>query len=1029
MIKAAIKNRRVTIFMMIIIFIFGIYSYYIIPKQEDPNIEVSVAILTTIYPGAPSDDVEKLVTRKIEEVLPEIDGYDYSTSTSKNSVSVVVVRLTADADVEKAWEDLRQEINDVQKALPDGVQETEINTHLADTAGMLISLSGANYSYEQLEEYAEILKKGLVKIDGIARFEVTGKQKNEVKVEVDADRLNFYSISLAEIIKILQAQNIEIPSGSLGEGENKINVKIPGTFHKIEEIENTIVAISKETGAVVRLRDIAKVYMGLEESNFKIKHNSKNAVLLTGYFKPNKNIVITGKDVEKKLKELKSELPRDIAIDEVLYQPREVDHAIKDFMINLLAGILIVVAVVFISMGLRNAVIVSVAIPMSLLLTFSAMYFIGIEIHQISIGALIIALGMLVDNAIVISDSIQVKLDEGEERFKASLKGAKEVGIPVLTSTMTTVFAFIPLLMLPGMAGEFIKSLPQIIMISLSSSYLVAMLISPMMAFLFFKPKNRRVKTKKLYLRGFFDRLLQLGLKYKKSTLFISIILFGLAVYITSLLGLQFFPKADKNMMYIDIMSEKTADIEATEKLVSEVERIVKEQPEITSYTSAIGGKLPKFYFSVPPGNNAQDRGQTLLKIDLSKGEQFKTNTELADYIQEILNEELVGGKAIVKELEQGEPIGAPVVIRITGEDMDQLAIVAEKTKSILKQLDGTINIEDNLKDKIYDYYIQIDTDKASTMGITKYDVQREVNIALKGQQATVFREQGNEYGILVKSNIRSKEALDNLKIKSSVTGFKVLLKDISKTELKAQLPTIEKFDRELAVTVLSDVKPGYSSIDIQNEVQKQLDSENLSGVSVVFDGEQAKIKENFSGMGEASIFAILIIFVILLVQFNSITQPFIILLTIPLSLVGSIVGLYVLKQPLSFTALLGIVSLMGIVVNNAIILIDYINGERANGKTVEEASKEATRMRFRPVMLTTSTTVIGLFPLALSGSNLFVPMSIALISGLLVSTLLTLVIIPVVYSLIESRFEKKKASKVDRKEKDLTSNPPSISM
>ena len=1025
MIKAAIKNRKVTIFMMVIILIFGIYSYYIIPKQEDPNIEVSVAILTTIYPGAPSDDVEKLVTRKIEEVLPEIEDYDYSTSTSKNSASVVVVRLTADADVEEAWDSLREKMRDVQKELPDGVQEIDINTDLADTAGMIISISGANYSYEQLEEYAEQIKKGLIKIDGVARFEVTGKQKSEVKVEVDAEKLNFYSISLNEISKILQSQNIEIPSGSVGEGDSKVNVKIPGTFHKIEEIENTVIDISKETGAVVRLKDIANVYMGVEESNFKIKQNSKSAVLLTGYFKPNKNIVITGKDVEKKLEELKADLPSDIEIDEVLYQPREVDQAIKDFMKNLLAGILIVVIVVFISMGIRNAVIVSVAIPMSLLLTFSAMYFIGIEIHQISIGALIIALGMLVDNAIVISDSIQVKLDEGEERLKASIKGAKEVAIPVLSSTMTTVFAFIPLLLLPGMAGEFIKSLPQIIMISLTSSYLVAMLISPTMAFLFFK-SNKRNKTKKFYLRGFFDNLLQLGLKNKKLTIFISFSIFGLAIYVTSLLGLQFFPKADKNMMYIDVISEKTADIIATEKLVTEVEKIVKEQPEVTSYTSAIGGKLPKFYFSVPPGNNAADKGQILLKLDLAKGERFKTNTELADAIQENINGKLVGGRAIVKELEQGEPIGAPIVVRITGEDIDQLAIVAEKTKGILNQLNGTTNIEDDLSDKIYDFEIQIDTDKASSMGITKYDIQREVNLALKGQKATVFRDQGNEYGIMVTSNIRSKEALENLMIKSSITGNKILLKDISKTQLKSQLPTIEKFDREMAVTVLSDVKPGFSSINIQNEVQKQLNKENLSGVSVVFDGEQAKIKENFSGMGEASIFAVLIIFVILLVQFNSIVQPFIILLTIPLSVVGSVIGLYVLKQPLSFTALLGIVSLMGIVVNNAIILIDYINGERAKGRSVEEASKEATKMRFRPVILTTTTTVIGLLPLAFSGSNLFVPMSIALISGLLISTLLTLVIIPVVYSLIEGRSEKKKASKVG---KDITSNPPSISI
>jgi multidrug efflux pump subunit AcrB len=1007
-IYAAIKERKVTLFLAALIMIGGLYSYYITPKQENPEITPAYAIITAVYPGASPEDVEKLITSKIEDEVAELKGYEHAESQSRNSLSVVVLKLDQGTNVEKAWPDLRQKMEDIQPDLPAEVEKIQINTDVTETAGIIISMSGEKYSYEELAGYAENFKKELSKIDGISRFDISGKQEKQVKVEIDMEQLNYYKLSLEDIVQILHMQNIEIPSGEIKYDGGRFNVKASGIFKSLKEIENTIIAGSQESGAVVRLKDIAKIYMELEDSNYFIKQNGHSAILLTGFFQQDKNIVLVGKEVEKKIDELKRNLPDDIQFDQVLYQPKDVGKAVNNFIINLIEGIIFVIAVVFIGMGFRNAVIVSMAIPLSVLATFLIMRLLGVEIHQISITALIIALGMLVDNAIVISDAIQVRIDQEQERMEACVEGVKEVAIPVLTSTLTTVAAFIPLIALPSIAGEYIRSLPIIVMVSLSASYLVALFVTPTMAYLFFRKST--VKEKPYKIRKFFDRMLHVGMLKRKTTITIAFIALGLSIILAAQLGLQFFPKADTNIIYIDMRTESSTNIDKTEDLVVQVTRILEEQEEVLSHTVAIGDGLPKFYNTLPIYTRSQDFAQVMIRLDLKKSKRFKNNTAFADYLQEVFDRRIIGGTATVKELEQGEPIGAPVRIRVTGEDMEQLEASARKISQYLSTIDGTMNVDDDFTDKSYEFYVDIDSEKASYFGITKYDVQKEINIALMGRKASVFREAGNEYDIIVDSNIASTEDLGNTAIKSSMTGNKILLKEVAEIRLISEVPNIKKFDRDKAVMIYSDVKLGYSSVTIQDQLKVALKGMELGDVEVVFDGESEKIVEHFGNIGISSIFAILLVYGILLIQFNSFIQPLIILLTIPLSVIGSILGLFIFRQPLSFTGLLGIVSLLGIVVNNAIVLIDFINSERNQGKDIKEACLDAVDKRFRPIILSTTTTVIGLTPLLFSESQLFRPMSIALMSGLMVSTLLTLVIIPIVYHWVESKLETRKA-------------------
>jgi len=996
---AAIRNRKITLLFTAAIALYGLYAYYVIPKQENPETSPPVALITTIYPGASPEEVEQLVTEKIEDAVAEIDGYDYARSFSRNSVSIVVVWLATGADKDRAWRQLREEISDVESTLPDMCQQPEINTKLAETAGMMISLSGPDYDYDQLDNFARVFERELARIDGVARFDIDGKVEKEVKVEVEHAKLNSYGFSLEDVVNILRAQNVEIPSGALEQDGVRIDVTTPGVFESLRDIENTIVDVSPETGAPVRLRDFARVSMGLEDGAIKLRHDGASAVLLTGYFEPGKNIVLVGREVRDALERVKHRFPPALRVDEVIFYPEDVDAAVTRFMSSLLQGILLVIVVVFLGMGFRNAMIVSTAIPLSVLVTMAVMNLVGIQIHQVSTASLIISLGMLVDNAIVIADAIQVRVDRGVENVKAAYEGARDSAVPVFTATLTTVAAYFPLLVLPGPVGDFVKSVPQIVMISLSCSYLVAMLVTPTLAAIFFRPLAARAQRES-GLRRLFYFLLRRGLRHKAATIGIALGTFGAALFLQSVMGLSFFPAADKDMAYVNINSE-IADLETTERLAIQVEAILADTPEVTSYTTAVGEGLPKFYVTVAKASQAEDFAQVMFRYDLEQGGRFKTNAELAFHLHQRLRSSISGGVATVRLLELAEPSQAPVIARISGDDMERLEQASRALQDSLREIPGTIDVNDDAASQSLEFRVQVDDDVATNMGITKYDIQRQINIALYGGKASVFRKAGNEYAIVVKSDIRSKRALENLAVKSSVAGHKVLLKQFAEVVLHPRLELITRYQKERSIAVTAQVAPGYSSPRIEQALEDAIPRLELGDVSVTFDGEREKIKKNFGNVGMSALVALAAVYLILLVQFYSFRQPLVILITVPLSVIGSILGLFLMRQSLSFTAALGMASLIGIVVNNAILLIDYINKARQRGDDVDAACFDAVKRRFRPIGLSTLTTVMGLTPLMLSRNPLFFPMSISLMSGLVVSTLLTMVVIPVVFSLV----------------------------
>lgn len=1011
LIKAAIKNKKIVLFLVAVIIIAGFYCYYIIPKQESPDVSSPAAMITTIYPGASPADIEKLVTKKVEDKAEEVEGYDYIESYSKNSASIVIVYLSNDTDKDKAWRNLRDKINDLETDLPEGCQKSKIDTNLTETAGAIISISGKNYSYEQLASYAEDIKKQLSDISGISRFDVDGKQDKQVKVEVDWSKINKYSISIYDVCSVLKAQNIDIPSGSLNLSTGKIKVNTPGTFTSLKDIENTIVGVSSTTGETVKIKDISKVYMDYDDdSSLEFTDNGANTVLLTGYFENNKNIILIGDDVKKKLDEIKKQLPKNLTIDQVTFQPEDVSDSVSFFMKNLKEGVILVIVTVLLGMGLRNSLVVSAVIPISIAMSFIVMKVFGIKVEQMSTTALIIALGILVDDAIVIGDVVQVGIDQGMTGDKAALQGIKRLFVPVFTSTLIIVGAFAPLLTIPGAVGEFLKSLPQVVMICVTCSYISALFVTPAMSSLVFRKSKKAAKES--IVRKMFHRLLTYGLSHKKSVVAAAIGVFAVSIGIMETLGMQFFPYVDKDVIYIDISNEKVDDINSTANMVKHIEDVLKDQKEVTGYTSAIGGGMPQFYITLPTVAPSKDTAQIMVRINIDKTKKFQTRQKLAEHIQELLDNKIYEGTATVKLLEQAEPTGAPIRLRLTGDDLDKIYAASNKIQNQLKGIPGTLNVRDDAAKKTYQYEVNIDDNKASQLGLLKSDILQQINIALSGYSSSVYRKNGSEYDILVKTNISSVKDLGNLKIKSSVTGSKVMLSQAADIALSPQLDQIKHYKKDKTITVYSDIKTGYNSVNVENTLSEKISKMDLNDIKVTYDGEKYQIEKNFTSLAIAGIFTLLIIYVLLFIQFKSFIQPLIIMCSLPLSLMGVAVGLLIFNMPLSLTAVMGIISLIGVVIRNAILLIEYIHEGRGEGLSIDEACLYAVSQRFRPIILSSTATITGLIPLAFSKSALFGPMSVTIMFGLLTATFLTFIVVPVVYSLITGRLEQKLVTK-----------------
>lgn len=998
-------NRKLIIYIFTaLLAMMGLFSYVNIPKQENPNTNLPAALITTVYPGATSTQVESLVTIKLEEALSALQKVDVMNSFSYNSASVIVVLFEIDADPQASITQLKDIVAKTQSELPDLAYESEIDDDLVSIPSFILSLSTEQLDMNELLSYAQSVANQLSKVSGVSKIIVDGEETFEVLVHVDVDALRIYEVSIETIVQLMQAQNLSIPSGSIEINGESINVQTPSSFESVRDIENMIIKGSESGLGFVRLSDVSTVEV-VSSANFGFIRNGQGAILLTGYFDQSVNAVNIGNRVLSELEKLKLSIPNEVLIEEVMFSPRDTDRSINNFIGSLMQSIALIIIIVMIFVKLRNALIISILLPLSILITFIVMNFFRIEFHFISIAALIISLGILVDNGIVVSEAIQYRLNQDLPMNEAITKAIEETSTPILTSTLTTMVTFAMFYFVPGVIGKTVATIPTIVISTLSASYVVAMIVIPVFASFLFKKeaqqKISRQEQSKIFM--FFNGMLKFGLAKPKTliALAFSTLLFS-AVLFTQL-NISFFPYSNKPIIYIDIEAERF-NLDSTKEIHDQVLSMLEAYPEIVHLTSAYGRGLPKFFITVPVLSVNESNAQVLLNVDLSKSS-FADNESFGRHLQDRLNEEVIGADAQVRYLEYALPVEAKVAIALKGEDIDRLSEASDYIQELLRDINGTTNIRDTNISKEAQFIVNIDPDYLSTSGLLKFDVVKTINTALMGAKPTNLLIDNQQIPINIKANIRSMEDLLGLNIQSSATGNILQLQQVASINIDFVNPSIFRQNGLRTITVLSDVLPTTDATTVELALRDKLSqSSELSDIEVNYRGELSNITDLISNLGVSSLAVIAVIYLILVFQFNNLKQPLIILLSIPLSLSGVFLGLSLFRVDIQAMALLGAVSLIGIVVNNGILLVEVINSSLSDGLSLEAAIFQALKERYRPITLTTLTTIIGVIPLILSNDPLTSPMALVLFFGLFMSTLLTMVVIPTLVYMTQNK-------------------------
>jgi len=1015
---AILRKRNLVIIAAIIIILAGLFSYGSLPKQQYPVVLTPAVTITAIYPGAAPDEIEAMVTKPIEDMVMETDGYDFCFSQSMESACVVVVRFGLGMSGEElavSQTELRNKTNDLwATSLPSGVTSVQFAVAEINTAGLVLAFTGDHVTGNELAERAETLKSKLQRLDGVRKVEVTGTPEERIVITVNMAKLNQMNLSLSALSSMISYKNSILPVGTIEFDTDKITVNTSGMFENIQEIQNIIVDVSSVNGTVTRLKDIADIEMETDDDGKTYQYNGSDAVLMSLYYNEGINIVTAGKAVTAEVESYQASLPEGLELTTVFDMASDVAASINDFILSVMQALVIVLIVIMAGMSLRNGGIITVAIPVSLAVPFLVMKAANIDVQFISLASLIIALGMLVDNAVVVSDAIQVLFDGGEDRLSACANGVKSVAFPVLASTMTTVSIFIMFYMLPGTMQSFVFSLPTIVISALLASYVVSLCVTPVMCYFLMK-KTEPVQggqNQKLTLLdrvgSLVSKLLNYGFDHKLRTSVAAIGLLAVSVWLLGFQPTEFIPKAEKQMLEITIASTNSNDIRKTRASVEAVLEILNEQPEVTYSLSAVGGGIPKYDFSASDVGDQVSSGHIAFGIDLKAGKRFSDKTELLDYLQNEINHRVSGGRILVKDLSILPSDGEAIQIKVLGDDFDQLNAAATRIEEELANIEGTMNIYSDRQYEYPHYYVDMNTQLLNNYGLTKAEIQSELNAALMGREATVYRYRNDELPIIVKSDINSYEDLANLVIKSSSTGAKYQLKQIADIRMKSYFSAITRYNGERAVAVSASPKSGYSAVDLQAQLKSVMDKTDLGDVTLKYEGESKNMAEAQESMQSGVLIGIVGILMTLYIQFYSFRKVAIVFCAVPFCFVGASLGLTIFRPGFNLFTILGILSLFGVVVNNAIVLVDFIDKERNSGVSLETACKSAVSKRFRPVFLSTMTAVLGMLPLANGSNSLFKGMAIAFMCGDALSMFFTLIMVPIVYGAWEGYLERK---------------------
>jgi multidrug efflux pump subunit AcrB/outer membrane protein TolC len=1014
-VKASLRYPMVTAILTALAVGVGVNALVTMPRTEDPSITIREGLVLAAYPGATSEQVEKQVTQKLEEHIfkfPEVRKQK-TYSTSRPGLAFLVVRLEDSVrDAPAFWAKLRHEMNETSAMeLPKGTIGPLVNSDFGDTVAMLVAIHGRRYGYRELHDYADRIKDELRTVRNVGKLATYGEQTEEIRITSSLDRLSQYFADPLRVIQALQQRNIIQYSGSLDAETAKVPLRTTGRFTTEDQIRSVLVDVSR-TGQPVYIRDFADVERRYQDPDFVVRYDGEPSVLLSIEMQKGKNIVQLGDELAGTFDKLRTILPPDIHLDLVADQPAVVKERIASLGHEFLLAICAVILVTIILLPLRVAVIAAVAIPVTICTSLGVLNTIGIQLHQVSIAAVIVVLGIVVDDAIVIADNYVDCLDRGIPRSEAAWQCVREVLVPVLTATLTIIASFLPLLILTGSVGEFIQALPVTVAVALSVSFLVAILLTPLLCRFFIKQglhPHTSGPAESQQRRGVLDRLQAV---YNRTIVFfmrrkplavalgLIAVIAGVSLYV--LIPQQFFPLAERNQFVIDLWMPQGTRIEATDEVMGRIERDLRAHEEVAHFASFVGQSAPRFYYNVNPQLPDAAYGQLIVN---TKSEKATTAlvAELRDSMAHTAPEALV----IVKELQQGMIMEAPVEVRISGYDIATLQQLGQQVESILRNLPYAEMVHNDYFNDSYLVDVDVNTEISNRLGISNALVSQLLAGALSGAPVSTFWEGDRAVNLVLRLDPRYRSSFEDVRdayVTSPITHASVPLRSLAGLEPQWQPSRIVRRNGVRTLTVRAFPRHGHYASEILNAIDPKIQAMALpAGYRTEYGGERTNSSETTPAMQAALAVSLVAIFLVLLVQFRTLSDPLIVMSSIPLTLFGAMLGLVLTHYPFGFTAFTGLISLCGIVVRNAIILVDYIKEKQREGRSVEQAATEAGERRLRPIFLTTMAAAVGVSPMILSGSSLWGPLASVIAVGLISSMFFTLIVVPVLYVLVKS--------------------------
>ena len=1002
-----LRKRRFTIMILIALVVNGFLGLNFMPRSEDPTIEMKECSIIITYPGASPEDIEDLLLDPLEMIIMGLEEVEEVQSIALDGVLYMVPKFRDEFEIDDAIEAANGALVEAKNQFPPGVLRTEVIRHRTDRViTILLGVSGDNYSYKQLEDYAEIIKDELRLISEVRKVEIEGAQKQEVRVSVDIDRLAGYGISVLDVADRIKASNLAIPAGKIEMPGRKFNVSMSGDFESVKDVEETIIHNSR--GIPVKLKDIALVELAMADSVYWVRNNGKKSIFVTVTQKEGTNLLDLGRKAKNTLAEVESKFPTDVKVDIIFDQSENVERRLSEFSNNLLYGGGIVALIVLILVGGRLAIVICTAIPLSIIIGIGGIYLYGLHIEQISISGMILALGMLVDNAIVISENIQRHLNLGYSKWEAAEKGVSEVASAVFSATLTTIAAFIPMVAISGASGMFIRSMPITVAFALTASLIVAFTATPLISVAVLRPSGggEHGFARALHRFGnkYYPPILKAALNRPGWTIAATIGALFLAMFIFTKLGKEFFPKANKPIFVITVDRPEGSNITSVDAVIRELEEDILSNPGVDHVASNIGKGSPVIYYNMGRSRETDDYGQLLVTMDPDLP--YERVYELIVRLREKWSD-YPDAKIDVKEFTQGPPIGAPIAIRVSGDDLDVLRNLTRQVEEVLLETEGTLNIDNELSGSGGEIRIEINRERAGMLGIPQFEIARTIRLALAGESVTTFRMEGEEREVVIRLPFNSPptwESLSKIYFRTAL-GKLVPLYEIATPKITGGASTIAHRDGERNFAVRSDIEEGYFAADLSAQISDRLKNINFpEGYKYTIEGETKERDESFESLFNAAIIAMLVIYAILVFQFSSFRQPLVIFTALPMAFIGAVLGLYFTRSNFGFMAFIGLESLIGIVINDAIVLLEFVNQRLKDGASQFEALIEAGKIRFVPILLTSITTIGGLMPLTLFSGKLYSPMGWTMVGGLIFSTVLTLVIIPVLFTLMVRR-------------------------